>query len=518
MEKHKINVLIVGGEEKGRALISSFRNSDLVAILGVVDNNSNAPAIKLAKELGIPTGKTCQEFLGNKNIDKIINTTGSKETKESLLKTKRFDIELLNVDSADLMLELISKCSDLEEDLKKAHKELELKSWGMEKTNDGIKTLYRELAKKNEELKKLDKIKSDFISIVSHELRTPLTIIRESVSQVLEGILGETTKEQQEFLSIGLKDIDRLARIINNLLDIAKIENGKFEIKKERIDLAKIVRDICSTFHPRVKNKGIEIKAECLQDEMIVHAEKDKIIQVLNNLIGNSFKFTKRGGIIVTVADKEDHVECSVADTGKGMSKEDVPRIFSKFEQFGRKDGPGDRGTGLGLAISKGIIELYKGKIEIESELGKGTTFTFTLPKYTPRELFVEEIKDGVNEAKEQESSLSAGEINIDINEEAETKLGKEKICEIINSINGLIEENLHRSKDMTVCDGRSIMIVLPLTEKDDANKIIKRLGKIITGYLTEKGLKKRIKVGYRIMTYPQEAKTVEELFEKFKK
>ena len=140
------------------------------------------------------------------------------------------------------------------------------------------------------------------------------------------------------------------------------------------------------------------------------------------------------------------------------------------------------------------------------------------MPKYTPRELFIEEVKDGINEAKEQESALSVGEIDVSIDESVSKKFGEEKKCDIMDTIYGLIEENLHRSKDMIACDGKSIMVVLPLTEKDDADKIIKRLQEVITGYLTKEGLKKQIKLGYRMMTYPQEVKTIEELFEKLKK
>jgi signal transduction histidine kinase len=229
--------------------------------------------------------------------------------------------------------------------------------------------------------KELDRLKTEFISTVSHELRTPLTTIRETVSQVLDGILGPTTEQQREFLLMCLEDIDRLTRIINDLLDISKIEARKIQLKPQMIDMVAVVKNVSMIFQSRFREKSLEIKTSFSGENIVAYADKDKIIQVLTNLVGNSLKFTEKGHIQISVDDKEGFVECSVSDTGRGISEEDLPKVFSKFQQFGRVDGPGERGTGLGLSIAKGIIEMHHGKFLVESRLNEWTKFSFTLPK-----------------------------------------------------------------------------------------------------------------------------------------
>lgn len=244
----------------------------------------------------------------------------------------------------------------------------------------------RLLEEANIELRELDNLKSDFVNTVSHELRTPLTTIREVISQIQEGLLGETTPEQKKFLSICLQDVNRLRRIIDNLLDIAKLEAGKFKIILEEADIVEIAKGVIASFNPKSSSANLEIREKFFQEKAIACVSRDSIIQVFTNLIGNAFKFTDKGFIEVSVKDDTDYVECSVADTGRGISEVDLPKLFSKFQQFGRRGVQGEKGTGLGLSICKNIIELHHGKIWVESVLNKGTKFTFTLPKYTAKE------------------------------------------------------------------------------------------------------------------------------------
>jgi PAS domain S-box-containing protein len=229
--------------------------------------------------------------------------------------------------------------------------------------------------------KEIDKMKTDFISTVSHEIRTPLTTIREGVSQALDGILGGISEKQREVFVIVLEDSDRLKRIIDNLLDISKIEAGKVELGKELVEMTDLVKGVVSGFSLRAKEKNLQIDTYFSKEKITANIDKDRIIQVFTNLVGNSLKFTPAGFITVSVVEKDEVIECSVKDTGKGIPKEDLPKLFSKFQQFGRQRGPGEKGTGLGLSISRGIIELHKGKIWAESEPHRGTVITFTLPK-----------------------------------------------------------------------------------------------------------------------------------------
>ncbi len=230
------------------------------------------------------------------------------------------------------------------------------------------------------ERKKLETMKNEFISTVSHELRTPMTIIREGVSQVSDGLLGAVSDDQKEILGISLDSIDRLSRIINDLLDISKLDAGKVYLEKKLVNLTEVAEEIEKAFLPKIKSKGLDLVVHCSKEDINVNADRDKIIQVLVNLLGNALKFTEKGKIELSILANGQTVQCSVTDTGKGISKSDLPNVFNKFEQFSRTHGPGEKGTGLGLSIAKSIVEMHHGKIWVESALNRGTTFSFTLP------------------------------------------------------------------------------------------------------------------------------------------
>jgi two-component system, NtrC family, sensor kinase len=278
--------------------------------------------------------------------------------------------------------DLEAKYKDTQIALQKAQEELKIQEWGIAKTNEAIKSLYKELDKKNKELQTLDQLKTDFINIASHELRTPLTTMKEGISQVLDGLHGPTTPEQIKFLSICLEGVDRLRRLVDDLLDISKIEAGKFKLVREQIEIVSLAKGVSALFQPKVKSLGLELKEDFCSQPAMAYVDKDSIIRVFTNLIGNALKFTAKGCIEISVRDKPACVECCISDTGKGIAEEDIPRVFGKFEQFGSRGGLKEKGTGLGLNISQKIVELHQGEIWVESVLNQGTKFIFTLPKY----------------------------------------------------------------------------------------------------------------------------------------
>jgi len=241
----------------------------------------------------------------------------------------------------------------------------------------------KDLEAKNIELQKLDKLKTEFVSVVSHELRTPLSITKEGISLVLDKIPGPVNEKQARVLSVAKDNIDRLARIINNLLDISKIEAGKVELKKVNVDITALVRQVMQSFEISAKQKNLGLKMDLPDKNVYAFVDSDRILQVITNLVGNSIKFTENGYIEVILKETAHDFECSVTDTGIGISKTDLPKVFEKFQQFSRTPGAGAKGTGLGLSIVKGIVEMHNGKIFVESELGKGSRFTFIIPKQT---------------------------------------------------------------------------------------------------------------------------------------
>lgn len=231
------------------------------------------------------------------------------------------------------------------------------------------------------ERKEVEKLKDEFVSTVSHELRTPLAIIKEVISVTLEGILGKTTEKQRDYLSSSLEAINRLSRLIGDLLNISRIEMGKLSLKKELVDIGDLVRKIVDPFHNTILKKGLDLNIKISQKPIIISIDKDRITEVFINLLSNAIKFTEQGSIEISIKEKDSTIECSVSDTGIGIDEKYLAHVFEKFQQFGRTVGPGYNGTGLGLSICKGIIMLHGGKISITSKLKVGTKIIFTLPR-----------------------------------------------------------------------------------------------------------------------------------------
>ena len=267
-----------------------------------------------------------------------------------------------------------------EQVLQDTKEELEKRTWGLQKTNDTLKVLYKELEEKNKKLQEIDEIKSSFVSMVSHELRTPLSAIKEGVGIVLDGIAGPVVKDQKNFLDIARRNVDRLARLINDVLDFQKLEAGKMKFDMRKGDLNAAIKDIKATMVPAAKAKKIELLTKLGKDIPAINFDRDRITQVLTNLVDNAIKFTEKGSITICTQRKGNIIIVSVKDTGQGIEEEDTHKLFQMFEQLAKGKDRKTGGTGLGLAISKEIVGRHGGKIWVESKPGKGSTFSFALP------------------------------------------------------------------------------------------------------------------------------------------
>jgi PAS domain S-box-containing protein len=240
------------------------------------------------------------------------------------------------------------------------------------------KQMQRELAM--EQLKEAMEAKSQFVSMASHELRTPLTIIKEGIRLVLQGKSSQLNDKQKMLLGLAQRNVDRLARLINNILDFQKLDSGKIDFNIQDNDANEVVREIEETMATLANDEQLSLITELDESLPIVKFDRDEIMQVLINLVSNAIKFTDQGGVTITSAREGNTIRISVQDTGPGIKEEDLPRLFHEFEQLtdvgNRKPG----GSGLGLVISKKIIERHSGKIWAESEYGNGTTFHLVLP------------------------------------------------------------------------------------------------------------------------------------------
>ena len=247
-------------------------------------------------------------------------------------------------------------------------------------TNELLKKEIIERKATEAKMKSAMEIKLQFVSTVSHELRTPLTALKESIRLVVEEKTGKVNDEQKELLTLAKRNVDRLGRLINDVLDFQKIESGRMKFNFDKNDITAVVKDVYNTMAPAARCKDLGFVLKLGRDLPQVKFDSDKITQVLTNMINNALKFTEKGSITITTCRRENIIQVSVSDTGCGIRKEDQPSVFNEFEQLGRDGNRKTGGAGLGLSISKAIIEQHRGKICVESEYTKGTTFHFILP------------------------------------------------------------------------------------------------------------------------------------------
>ena len=279
----------------------------------------------------------------------------------------------LEVKTGDEIETLADEFNKMSENLRGAYDGLERK----------VAERTRDLAVANERLTELDSLKSDFVSNVSHELRTPLTAIKGAVDLVLREVAGPLTEKQIHYLTRVRSNTQHLAGLINDLLDLSKIESGRIEVRSSRVPLSSLVHEVVETLRPVAAEKVIALEATIGEPFILVWADRSKINQVLTNLIGNAIKFTPAPGTVTVSASgkSKETVQVSVSDTGPGVPADEKEKIFDKFYQISELGAAKPKGTGLGLAICKALVELHGGRIWVESEPSHGSTFYFTLPR-----------------------------------------------------------------------------------------------------------------------------------------
>ncbi len=259
---------------------------------------------------------------------------------------------------------------------------------------DRVRERTHQLEIANQRLQELDQLKSNFLSTVSHELRTPLTsvlgfarIISKRFHKTFLPNLDQTQKKvkrdvkrMEEEVNIIINEGERLTRLINDLLDLAKIESGKFDWKMEEVSLHEIVQNGVYATSALSQQKGLEVRIVTDRKDFLVLGDRDKLTQVVTNLLSNAIKFTDEGGITCSFEQEETTIEVKIKDSGMGIAPEDLGKVFEKFKQVGDTLTDRPKGTGLGLPICKEIIEQHGGTVWVESELGKGSSFIFTIP------------------------------------------------------------------------------------------------------------------------------------------
>jgi len=473
-------------EEKYRSLVNNSPD-----IIFRVDSNGTITYINYDF-----AGQKPEEIIG-KTIYDIMPSEFHEKAKDSLSKVydsgRSFSYENLGLGSKDTVLWYRNNIAPIKSNGKVV----------------GATIIARDIS----EEKQIDIMKTEFISSVSHELRTPLTIIQESISQVLDGIYGEPTEGQKEVLVPCMEDTTRLTRIINNLLDISKIEGQKVTITREMIDIVKLARNVLSSFKNKVAANNLDLKFSSSEEEIEVYIDNDRMIQVFMNLIGNALKFTDKGEIKVSIIKSENSVKCTISDTGRGIEHKEIATVFDRFHQVGRITSPDEKGTGLGLSISKGIVELHNGCILAESKIDVGSHFHVTIPIYTVDEILFENIEQGIAVATKKHIKLSLLIIRLNNYEEIEKLFGLEKAKDTTHKILEAFQEVIAPG-EFSFIKGRNEVILFSDITKKNISPIVEKLETILSNFVSDFSKELDIEMSYGYSIYPNDAHSAKDLLQ----
>jgi signal transduction histidine kinase len=339
-EKGKINSMLLSMPD-GVVMIDTESNIEII--------NTAARDMLQVKEVN-PTLFDLAESLGGKlNVPKAVNEVLEKQ--ESKLFNK------LILDNVVVQMRMIPVVDEKNKVI-------------------GVVLILHDISKDQE----LERLREDFIAMMIHELRAPLTAVRGASSAILSH--GEKLPEEKrgEYLKMIRETSENMLAIVNDLLDVAKIEAGKIQIDKQAADLCVLIKTKADEFELLVKEKGLELITNLPNERTECLVDVGRIGQVLSNLISNAIKFTEKGSITVSLNKDDKNATISIKDTGIGIKKEHLARLFSKFSQLETRQPRTAMGTGLGLVVAKGIVDAHGGKIRVESEEGNGSTFSFSLP------------------------------------------------------------------------------------------------------------------------------------------
>jgi len=246
----------------------------------------------------------------------------------------------------------------------------------------------QKLTESNEYLKEHDRLKSEFVMTVSHELRTPLTIFKNILSNAMAGVMGKVPPKLLRNLEMADEAIGRLTSIINDFLDVSKLEVGKMKMRPEILCVQDTVGKLVEMISFVTDSKNIQLDLQVPNNELYINADYEQITRVINNIIENATKFVleNTGKILIEIEDRGERVGINIRDNGPGIQGDDKEKVFDRFVQVEKHVGPGKHGTGLGLAICRDLIQLHSGRIWIEDNPGGGAVFKILLPKYEPQE------------------------------------------------------------------------------------------------------------------------------------
>lgn len=378
----------------------SFKD-DRTPVLFINSNNKLSPRLVEALKL--------RAVLNYKNsgidVTEMFNIDDVKVEENIKHSINEYDFEVLNYHKLISYINLDDKCHGYSEIFREKEFNTDDEKFFQTLVNQvtlPLKSaiLYQEIAQKNKELARLERLKSEFISIVSHELKTPLTSIKNSLDIVSSGKTGEITENMSKFMNMAKRNVGKLSLIINDLLDMSKIEAGKMDYTMERASILPVIKDVTQNLTQIALQRNLELNVRTVGEIKDVIADANRIEQVLTNLVSNAIKFSPDKGVIsittkMIYADdivaeecfaelinklKGEYVQVCVSDQGIGIEKDDLVHVFDKFEQIENSLSREVGGSGLGLSIAKQLIRAHNGAIWCDSVVNKGSSFYFVIP------------------------------------------------------------------------------------------------------------------------------------------
>ena len=360
-------------------------------------------------------------------------------------------------------------------------------------------------------LKEIDRVKSEFVAVLSHELRTPLAIAKEAVTQLLTRMAGPINHEQKKLLAMTKDNIERLRHMIENLLDMSRIEKRRLKLHYSLVNLNDLVMNSAEFFKKMAREKDIHLKYVIPREKINIFIDAERIIQVISNLINNAIKFTEQNGeITVEVKILENKIRVGVIDTGIGIDRRDLPKLFNRFAQLSSIADVAGKGLGLGLSIAKELVERHGGEIWSESTLGVGSKFYFALPSSFTIKMLDKRNRDKINRLLSKSTSVYL--VNISIINFAEfarmVNLRARRLCQDLkNNINDVLQEFSWpdiEKPPLVLQDhqyGTCSIIFSEVTEKETA-KLCELLKERLRGYFA-KNKTENVFINLGILSYP---------------
>lgn len=369
------------------------------------------------------------------------------------------------------------------------------------------------IVKKLEALEDLNKMESEFVSMVSHELRTPLAIIKEAIALIFDKIAGPINDKQEELLTKAKNNIERLKNIIDGLLDISRMEGRRLRLHYSLVNLNDLILDSSEFFKKLVQEKGIYLNYHLPAEQINIFIDAERINRVISNLLNNAVKFTEKNGRIdLEVKTLEDKVRIGVIDTGIGIAKEDMPRLFNKFVQVSKKTGLERQGLGLGLSIAKELVGYHGGEIWAESRLGVGSKFYFTLPRFYTTNVLDKNTRDKINNFLDKGITLYLINLLI-LNLEQFRKRIKIEAGRLLEDLRSIIEKSLGevsqsgRERAQIVIEDYKIgeySIIFPEATERQAARLCELLRNKINDYVRENKIE-NVFINLGVLSYPSQ-------------